>query len=110
MNVLTTMDVARRSKMKTFLSDSESKVATAESGAEGEPNAAVSAEQFSSVEEFAEMTQGWPLSRLVSSSPAAHAFAPEPANVCFIHPPGAVRPAHLTANPLTRNWRIMHSN
>jgi len=28
------------------------------------------------------------------------------ANVCFIHPPGAVRLAHLTANPLTQNWRI----
>ena len=66
MNVLTTMDVARRSKMKTLLTDSESKVATVESGPEGEPNAAVSAEQFSSIEEFAEMTQGWPLSRLVA--------------------------------------------
>src|ERR1700675_406071 len=27
------------------------------------------------------------------------------ANVCFIHAPGAVRLAHLTANPLTQNWR-----
>jgi hypothetical protein len=66
MNVLTTMDVAGRSKMKTFLTDSESQVATVESGAEGEPNAAVSAERFNSMEEFAEMTQDWPLSRLVA--------------------------------------------
>jgi len=66
MNVLTTMGVARRSKMKTFLTDSESQVATVESGAEGEPNAALSAERFSSREEFAAMTQDWPLSRLVA--------------------------------------------
>jgi hypothetical protein len=36
------------------------------SGAEGEVNAVVAAERFSSVEEFAEMTQDWPLSRLVA--------------------------------------------
>jgi hypothetical protein len=66
MNVLTTMDVAGRSKMKTPLTDSESKIATVASGAEGEVNAVVAAERFSSVEEFAEMTQDWPLSRLVA--------------------------------------------
>ena len=53
--------------MKTFLTDSESRVATVESGAEGEPNAALSAEQFSSMEEFAAMTQDWPLSRLAAA-------------------------------------------
>jgi hypothetical protein len=60
------MGVARRSKMKTLLTDSESKVATVESGPECVPNAALSAERLSSIEEFAEMTQDWPLSRLVA--------------------------------------------
>jgi hypothetical protein len=66
MNVLTTMNVARRSQMKTLLTDNESTVATVESGAEGEANAALSAERFSSIDEFAEMTKEWPLSRLVA--------------------------------------------
>ena len=66
MNVLTTMDVARRSKMKIFLTDSESQVAAVESGAEGEPNAAASGARFSSMQEFAEMTQDWPVSRRVA--------------------------------------------
>ncbi|MBZ5627128.1 MAG: hypothetical protein LAQ69_51915 [Acidobacteriia bacterium] len=57
MNVLTTMDVAGRSKMKTLLTDSESKIAKVESGSEGKPNTAVNAERFNSIEEFAEMTQ-----------------------------------------------------
>jgi hypothetical protein len=61
MNVLTTMDVARRSEMKTFTIDSENKV-----GTEAEQMAAPGAKQFSSREELAEMTHDWPLSRLVA--------------------------------------------
>jgi len=61
MNVLTTMDVARRSEMKTFTIDSENKV-----GTEAEQMAAPGTKQFSSREEFAELTQDWPLVRLVA--------------------------------------------
>ena len=61
MNVLTTMDVARRSEMKTFTIDSENKV-----GTEAEQSTAPGTKQFSSREEFAELTQDWPLVRLVA--------------------------------------------
>ncbi len=61
MNVLTTMNVARRSEMKTFTIDTENKV-----GTEAEQTAAPGAKRFSSMEEFAEMTQDWPLSRLIA--------------------------------------------
>ena len=62
MNVLTTMDVARRSEMKTFTIDSENNV-----GTEAEQMAAPGAKQFNSREELAELTQDWPLSRLVAT-------------------------------------------
>jgi len=62
MNVLTTMDVARRGEMKTFTIDTENKV-----GTEAEQSHAPGANRFSSMEEFAEMTQDWPLSRLVAA-------------------------------------------
>jgi hypothetical protein len=47
--------------MKTFTIDTENKV-----GTEAEQTAAPGAKRFSTLEEFAEMTQDWPLSRLVA--------------------------------------------
>ena len=47
--------------MKTFTIDMENKV-----GTEAEQTAAPGAKRFSSMEEFAEMTQDWPLSRLIA--------------------------------------------
>src|SRR5438477_1725164 len=65
MNVLTT-NSGRRSNMKTFTIDGENKITALDSRAEAEQNAALSAARFSSTDGLAQVTQDWPLARLVA--------------------------------------------
>jgi hypothetical protein len=65
MNVLTT-NSGRRSNMKTLTIDSENKVTVLDSRVEAEQNAAPGDARFSSIDELVQVTQDWPLARLVA--------------------------------------------
>lgn len=65
MNVLTT-NSGRRRNMKIFAIDSENKVTTWDSRAEAEKKGTPGAAQVSTIEELAQMTGEWPLTRLVA--------------------------------------------
>ena len=52
--------------MKTFTIDSENKIMVLDSRVEAEQVAAPGAARFSSIDELAQVTQDWPLARLVA--------------------------------------------
>ena len=52
--------------MKTFTINSENEVTALDSRIDAEQNTAPSAARFSSIEELAQVTQDWPLARLVA--------------------------------------------